>query len=82
MTSLPEHRPILISGESEVLNFTIQHDVSPPFDLLAITNTTSAKKRPPVPIPATFVLSCPHTGQSSQLFIDAHGGSAQFLALI
>ena len=28
-----------------------------PFDLLAVTNTTWQRKRPPVPIPATFVLS-------------------------
>jgi hypothetical protein len=40
------------------------------------------EKRPPEPIPATFVLSGPHSGQSSQLVLDANTRNAQFLATV
>src|SRR6185369_6663788 len=38
-----------------------------------------AKKRPPELLPAAFEFMAPHTGQSSQLVLDANDRNAQFL---
>ena len=48
-----EFRVFELDMEDQTLTATFRQ----PFDVLAITNTTWQEKKPPEPIPATFVLS-------------------------
>src|SRR5262249_14969825 len=49
------------------------------FDLLAITNKTGQRKKAAAADSSDLVISCPHSGQSSQLSLDHNHRSAQFL---
>ena len=57
-------------------------DVSQPFDLLAITNTTWQRRKAAGADSSDLIHLAPHSGQSSQLFLDAQGRNTQFLATL
>ena len=58
---------------------TLHGDVSPTVRSTAITNTTWQRERPSEFTSSGLQVVAPHTGQSSQLPLDAGDGSAQFL---